>query len=517
MECKDDYDYVPKIKKRRTDKKDIKSRIEMSQDENNDLKKELKNKDTYKVEDKNKVIGNEKTSQNEDSDSTEESENEDTCKVKCKDKDVRNKKTTQDKDSDLKDKDTYKVKDKNKVTGNEIKTSQDEDSDSTEESENEDTCKVKCKDKDVRNKKTTQDKDSDLKDKDTCKVKDKNKVTGNEIKTSQVEDSDSTEESENEDTCSKVKCKDKDVRNKKTTQDKDSDLKDKDTCKVKDKNKVVTGNEIKTPQDEDSDSTEESENEHIHEIKCKNKDTWNEIETLQNEDDNLKRKLKNKDICKVEPSSDDEGVEEEYCSDATYLARQIASAERLSQEKLLQLHNLCVKLRHVVPPQHNIETRAGSHMPTREEIKEFERIIPIKRGSYSFKEDEIIAKNWKAFCKLHNWDRKKVKPFLQLRIGNLTYMRNTTERRKFVQFLADGLPDRTLYSVYHRFKNLYEDNVQRRYIPEEDEMIINHLEHNPSLDERRKYADLAKVLRRTRNSIWRRYRVLKKKRTNKDD
>ncbi|XP_071628192.1 uncharacterized protein [Temnothorax longispinosus] len=460
MECKDDYDYVPKIKKRRTDKKDIKSRIEMSQDENNDLKKELKNKDTYKVEDKNKVIGNEKTSQNEDSDSTEESENEDTCKVKCKDKDVRNKKTTQDKDSDLKDKDTYKVKDKNKVTGNEIKTSQDEDSDSTEESENEDTCKVKCKDKDVRNKKTTQDKDSDLKDKDTCKVKDKNKVTGNEIKTSQ---------------------------------------------------------------DEDSDSTEESENEHIHEIKCKNKDTWNEIETLQNEDDNLKRKLKNKDICKVEPSSDDEGVEEEYCSDATYLARQIASAERLSQEKLLllsifqQLHNLCVKLRHVVPPQHNIETRAGSHMPTREEIKEFERIIPIKRGSYSFKEDEIIAKNWKAFCKLHNWDRKKVKPFLQLRIGNLTYMRNTTERRKFVQFLADGLPDRTLYSVYHRFKNLYEDNVQRRYIPEEDEMIINHLEHNPSLDERRKYADLAKVLRRTRNSIWRRYRVLKKKRTNKDD
>lgn len=51
-----------------------------------------------------------------------------------------------------------------------------------------------------------------------------------------------------------------------------------------------------------------------------------------------------------------------------------------------------------------------------------------------------------------------------------------------------------------------------RYIPEEDDMIINHLEHNPFLDEKRKYADLAKVLRRTRNSIWRRYRVLKKKR-----
>lgn len=42
-------------------------------------------------------------------------------------------------------------------------------------------------------------------------------------------------------------------------------------------------------------------------------------------------------------------------------------------------------------------------------------------------------------------------------------------------------------------------------------MIIDHLENNPSLDERCKYVDLAKVLRRTRNSIWRRYRILKKK------
>lgn len=63
---------------------------------------------------------------------------------------------------------------------------------------------------------------------------------------------------------------------------------------------------------------------------------------------------------------------------------------------------------------------------------------------------------------LHNWDVKNVKPFLQLRIGNWTYMRNVKERRKFVQFLADGLPDRTLYSIYHRFKNLNENNLQRR-------------------------------------------------------
>lgn len=50
-----------------------------------------------------------------------------------------------------------------------------------------------------------------------------------------------------------------------------------------------------------------------------------------------------------------------------------------------------------------------------------------------------------------------------------------------------------------------------RYTPEEDEMIINHLENNPFLEEKCKFVDLAKVLKRTRHSIWRRYKILKKK------
>jgi len=56
-----------------------------------------------------------------------------------------------------------------------------------------------------------------------------------------------------------------------------------------------------------------------------------------------------------------------------------------------------------------------------------------------------------------------------------------------------------------------------RFKPEEDEMIIDHLENNPSLEVKRKYADLAKVLQRTRHSIWRRYRILSKKRRKKDE
>lgn len=233
---------------------------------------------------------------------------------------------------------------------------------------------------------------------------------------------------------------------------------------------------------------------------------------MEHETEDVDGDIKRDENTHKESESEDECLEEEYYSDATYLARQRASAEKLCQSDLIKLYNLRVKLRHKVPPQHEIETRAGSHMPMRLELEKFKKIVPIKKGLYSIDEDNIINNNWKAFCKIHDWNVKMVHPFLQLRInGTVTYMRNTTERRKFVQFLADGLPNRTLYSVYHRFRNLHENNVHRRYKPEEDEMIIDHLENNPSLDERHKYVDLAKVLRRTRNSIWRRYRILKKK------
>lgn len=176
-----------------------------------------------------------------------------------------------------------------------------------------------------------------------------------------------------------------------------------------------------------------------------------------------------------------------------------------------------VQLKNPVLPQHEIETTAGSRSPKNEEIERFKQITFIKKGCYDSVEDKIITNNWKEFCKLHKWDSKKVEPFLLLREGNKTYIRSKKQRRKFVQFLADGLPNRTLYSVYHRFRNLYTNRFQRRFNPEEDKMILNYLEHNANLDQKRKYADLAKVLKRTRASIWRRYELLKKKRQKESD
>ncbi|XP_017880242.1 uncharacterized protein LOC108625051 [Ceratina calcarata] len=202
---------------------------------------------------------------------------------------------------------------------------------------------------------------------------------------------------------------------------------------------------------------------------------------------------------------------ETHVDDVTLLAKEIKKRNKLSTYEAQYLKGLQICLRRPVLPQHEIESRAGSHIPTHEEMERFQQIAFIKKGSFEPSEDIRIAKNWKKFCKIHNWDQKRVEPFLHFREGSKTHIRSKQARKKFVQFLAHGLPNRTLYSVYHRFRNLYEDRLQRRFHPDEDRMILDHLEHNPHLDEKRKYADLAKVLKRTRASIWRRYKILRRR------
>lgn len=107
------------------------------------------------------------------------------------------------------------------------------------------------------------------------------------------------------------------------------------------------------------------------------------------------------------------------------------------------------------------------------------------------------------------------------------------ERQKFVQFLANGLAWRTLYSVYSRFKILYRNKITQvryekkvlilflnaysrmifmlhRYSTKEDKKILMYIQ-NKYLDKRSaKYVELAKLLGRTRESISKRYRYLKK-------
>ncbi|XP_015586070.1 uncharacterized protein LOC107263407 [Cephus cinctus] len=185
--------------------------------------------------------------------------------------------------------------------------------------------------------------------------------------------------------------------------------------------------------------------------------------------------------------------------------------ERIPRELLQYLRRIKVNLRHKVPIQHTIESKTGSHTPTPEENERFESIIPITKGSFTPAEDKIIVENWEAFCKAHNWNPKNVQPFLYFKQYGKFCMPSVKERRKFVQFLADGLPSRTLYSVYHRFRNLYEPHKQSRYNSNEDSYILSLFKENTTLNQARKFADLGKILNRTRASVYRRYRLLKRK------
>ncbi|XP_051163263.1 putative uncharacterized protein DDB_G0282499 [Leptopilina boulardi] len=175
------------------------------------------------------------------------------------------------------------------------------------------------------------------------------------------------------------------------------------------------------------------------------------------------------------------------------------------------LRDLKVKLIHEVPKQHLLESNAGSHAPSSDVIRNFEKYVPLKKGVYTKEEDRIIIKNWKNFCKLHNWDCSNYQPFLNWRQDWLFIVKHFEQRRKFVQFLANGLPNRTLYSVNHRFRNLHASHLQSRYTFREDVIILNYMEENSNSNQSHVFSDLAKVLNRTRASVWRRYRILKKK------
>ena len=64
---------------------------------------------------------------------------------------------------------------------------------------------------------------------------------------------------------------------------------------------------------------------------------------------------------------------------------------------------------------------------------------------------------------MHNWDPKNVKPFLQMKYRNKEFFLSLRNRIRFVRFIADGLYNRSLYSVYNRFKVMFDPHKVSRY------------------------------------------------------
>ncbi|KAG8038372.1 hypothetical protein G9C98_006699 [Cotesia typhae] len=218
------------------------------------------------------------------------------------------------------------------------------------------------------------------------------------------------------------------------------------------------------------------------------------------EEETLPRKRRHKSIfeqhpklAKIMTESDDEQDELQF--------------QQLNIRQSKQLSELVVKLIHHVLPQHNVEKHAGTRSLSKEEKERFQKYAPLKLGVFSPDEDNRIVHNWKKFCKVHNWKRSLVHPFTFRKRKGFYFISKVEERRKFIQFLAHGLPNRSLYSVFGRFKNLYGTHKQSRYTKEEDDIILKTI-NDPTV--KHPQVVLAKRLNRTRQSVWRRIQKLTK-------
>lgn len=191
--------------------------------------------------------------------------------------------------------------------------------------------------------------------------------------------------------------------------------------------------------------------------------------------------------------------------------------EALLTRNRKKLQKLKIKLIHEVPPQHMIGNYAGCRGLKDHEKILFETYGPLRKGPFSLEEDKIIKNNWKKFCKLHNWKKDDIEPFISVKYRRQFYIPCLKERQKFVQFLANGLPWRSLFSVNQRFKIMYQKRISQRYTSSEDKKIIDYVEKQKNNTKKSKiFLNLGRILNRTRLSVWTHYKFVLKNRCVQD-
>ncbi|XP_014216204.1 uncharacterized protein LOC106644990 [Copidosoma floridanum] len=186
----------------------------------------------------------------------------------------------------------------------------------------------------------------------------------------------------------------------------------------------------------------------------------------------------------------------------------------LPQPQLTRLSDLKVKLEHKVPPQHFILSQSISRPLDEKKTILFKKYGLLKKGPFSLKEDEMIKKNWKRFCNIHEWNEKNVKPFLNMKPDRMFIIPLREQRLQFVQFIANGLPWRSLCSVYLRFRNLYNTDLFNK---NDDKIIMNYISRTPKNERKNHISYLAKELKRKKKSVFNRYHSLLKKSNLKRD
>ncbi|GJQ68687.1 hypothetical protein Trydic_g17227 [Trypoxylus dichotomus] len=130
-------------------------------------------------------------------------------------------------------------------------------------------------------------------------------------------------------------------------------------------------------------------------------------------------------------------------------------------DKNEKLKKLRVNITWDVPLSHIIETRVSSR-PTKKEKLLFRCLdITFKDGPFTINEDEKIRTNFRKFCMEHELEYD-AEPFLRFQYAQDLVIKKR-ERIKFAIYLAKGLANRTLYSVYSRFAILYSSVNNERF------------------------------------------------------
>ncbi|XP_044749863.1 uncharacterized protein PFB0145c-like [Coccinella septempunctata] len=136
--------------------------------------------------------------------------------------------------------------------------------------------------------------------------------------------------------------------------------------------------------------------------------------------------------------------------------------------------------------------------------------IKLKLGLFTEEEDNKIMKNWKKFCEHHDWDGTYYLPFMNRSRKAKHGVLPDKQLVLFVQFISHGFENRTMNTIYERFRRIISSEVQNsgRFTAEEDEIIMEYLRTNNCI---KRFTDIATILNRPRDAVARRYNLLKMK------
>ncbi|KAK7871490.1 hypothetical protein R5R35_010210 [Gryllus longicercus] len=159
----------------------------------------------------------------------------------------------------------------------------------------------------------------------------------------------------------------------------------------------------------------------------------------------------------------------------------------------LKKHEVDVNIRHDIPLLHLVDYSACT-IPTKQEREDLVS-MGMKQIPFNKSEDAIIMNNWENLCIDNCVSSSELLENIK-RVGYKT-------KKIMVQYLGNGLPDRALYQIYNRFI-LLSSSKRGQFTEEEDYILLKAM----SSDVKEKYALLSSILRRSRNTIYKRYQRL---------